>query len=118
MRNKNQGSAIWIIIVQVLFLTTVIYSCTEHASKSLNTQAHHLNKYQEITFLGDGRYVQCIENTKYIVAPRGFFTSGSTIKLVNSSGDSESCEIKIYNYEQVESLNKQNNKQFIQINGI
>lgn len=65
------------------------------------------SQYQLVDNIDNSKYMQCIDGAKYIVAT-SFFGSDSVAKLTNSSGQSESCEVKIYNSDQMSSMMKSN----------
>lgn len=72
--------------------------------------------YQEVTSYGGGKYIQCIDGNKYMITENCLFCNSSQLKLTNNNGF-ESCEIKLYNYEQAKSESAKNNGiSFIQIN--
>ena len=91
---------IWWIVLPLLILLYII---------AVYSHGNSVNKHQsyiEIQRIDNNRYIQCINNVKYIVS------STSATALLDKTGKPESCKTEIYTYNQ-RYLEQNKNKKFI-----
>jgi len=96
---------LWLLVIVIMIILKIYFPSL---LKDKNTESNNI-QYQLVDNIDNSKYMQCIAGAKYIVAT-SFFGSDSVARLTNSSGESESCEVKIYNGDQMSSMMKSNPK--------
>ena len=113
---KVKGISLFEFAMTIGFSVLVGFIIFNMFMKRFDNKVKDNRIYQEVISYGGGKYIQCIDGNKYMIIKNCLFCNSSQLKLTNNNGF-ESCEIKLYNYEQAKRESAKNNGiSFIQIN--